>query len=444
MAINGLGGGGERVAGLVTQHENEIAKQTTAATAAGQEPGKTMVAVSPQAHARRVTQFKEEDPAAKARMTRANITKTQASTTELSNNCEINKHESAKEVYKTTATVLGKIAARGDFSSRSIGIALREAFEDPKLGYPSGKFEHGQKHVGMYKEDIDGGVYGSGKSATEGYQPPYINSRATVEANSDACSECIKKCKDADVAPTTKENHPEYFSEDNKIKNEALPNPQNPSLQKSEKIDDKWKVTYNAFDAVKPNDRQLEFDKPNGTKGKYTWPEGFDPKKYKSQLGRESSSYSDNVTIHQLKPGTVLVRVLGNGQSTKASCWSKLSDENSSFTCAKDLYTNLAVKPEWNGDGNLAIFVVPDDADIWVAEGKIASQVGSYTTVTKGETEKDGKNSQTFVFEGGGTQLNILTPDSGKPGFAGIESEIFANCTFCFRNDGIMDPNGMA
>ncbi len=163
---------------------------------------------------------------------------------------------------------------------------------------------------------------------------------------------------------------------------------------------------------------------------------GFDPKKYNRQLSRESSTFSGDVHIRKLEPGTVLVRVFGAGQSVKTACWARLDEVLSSVTCAQDLYKNLAVKAEWNGDGNLGVFIVPEGVDIWVAEGTIASQAEKYTAKV-GEGEKGKQQESTFLYEGGGTQVNILTPDAAGT-FAGVAPEIFDQCMFCFRDDGIV------
>ncbi len=184
---------------------------------------------------------------------------------------------------------------------------------------------------------------------------------------------------------------------------------------------------------------ECTFKKEDGKTTKYTWDAGFNPAEYSAQINRESNTFSGDVRIYKLEPGTVLVRVFGKGQSVKASCWCRADDSNSSVTCAKDLYEKLAVKAEWNGDGNLGIFIVPEGADIWVAEGKIAAQAEKYT----GKTNVNGKDVQgkhTFLYEGGGTQLNILTPNAPSQGtsFAGVEPQIFNQCMFCFRNDNMI------
>lgn len=198
-------------------------------------------------------------------------------------------------------------------------------------------------------------------------------------------------------------------------------------------------------------------DKNSGKKTTYTWEDGIDPKKFSAQIARESNTFCGDVRIRKLEPGTVLVRVFGQGQSVKASCWAKLDDDSSSVTCTQDLYKKLAVKAEWNGDGNLGILVVPEGTDIYVAEGKIASQAEKYAA----EVKRNGKNTQqqfTFLYEGGGTQVNILTPNlprqeqvegpvtekGNKPlayeTFAGIYPDVFEKCMFCFRNDNIIAP----
>lgn len=143
-------------------------------------------------------------------------------------------------------------------------------------------------------------------------------------------------------------------------------------------------------------------------------------KKYLSQLHREIDTFSGNVTIRKLLPGEVLMRDIGTKQTVKASCWTKGNGKDFVHN-GQSLHQNLAVKPEWNGGGTLAIFIVPNEVKFYVAEGKIASQ--------KIETF-DG----TYEFKGGRTQLNILTP--ADKDFAGNE-EIFNKCVAVIPNTGI-------
>ena len=111
----------------------------------------------------------------------------------------------------------------------------------------------------------------------------------------------------------------------------------------------------------------------------------------------------------------------------------------------------MAVRPDWNGDGNLGIWVIPEGVDIYVAEGKIASQVGPYsefemqpTDIVINDVKQNEKHQNDFfyIFEGGGTQLNILTSNSGS--FADMDSSIFDKTMFVFRDDEMIDPNKLA
>lgn len=142
--------------------------------------------------------------------------------------------------------------------------------------------------------------------------------------------------------------------------------------------------------------------------------------KYLPQLSREIGNFSGPITIRRLLPGEVLMRDIGTGQSVKGSYWTK-GDGKDFVHDGKSLHQNLAVKPEWNGGSTLAIFIVPNEGEFYVAEGKIASQ----------EIKTADGN---YELKGGGTQLSILTPKDEK--FSGNE-EIFNKCVAVIPNTRI-------
>lgn len=153
------------------------------------------------------------------------------------------------------------------------------------------------------------------------------------------------------------------------------------------------------------------------------WPEDMNDKtkeKHLPQLSREINTFSGSITIRRLLPGEVLMRDIGKEQSVKASCWTKGNGKDFVHN-GQCLHQNLAVKPEWNGGGTLAIFIVPNEGEFYVAEGKIASQ------------EIKGADGS-CVLKGGGTQLNILTPNSKN--FSDNE-EIFNKCVAVIPNTRI-------
>ena len=338
----------------------------------------------------------------------------------------------AKAVYRRLGNILKVITKDigGDFSSQSIGVALSSALkvrsELSTLG--------GTGTVGIFDEEIDGSEYkvGIGQKRTDQGYP------ATKP------EECYARCVATDL--------PSYSSSEKAI--EAIKNSKSPRLQNvkpKEKIFEDLTTTKTTMSKNASFSYKIEGKDPYKADGSFTkrgtltCPSGFPLDSYSSQLEREFNTFSGDVHIHKLEPGTVLVRVFGKGQSVKSSCWARLDDDKSSVTCAEDLYKKLAVMADWNGDGNLGVFVVPEDANIWVAEGKIASQFEKYTSTLASdkeqsqETESKGRTeSKYFVYQGTGTQLNILTPN--RRSFGGVEPEIFEKCMICFRNDGIMEP----
>ena len=352
----------------------------------------------------------------------------------------------AKAVYQRLGDILKEAfpQTNGDFSADHIATALSSALKTRTNLSTAG----GTGTVGMYHPDADGTEGGANQTRTT-HGVPAPNAWEKNESTGEwdvpvdlGQKQCLTSLGKAGIsAVSVGKVGQESMSVDDVLKN--APHPQNLGGCDFSKIpEDELSAHRYTFQ------EKIATDKTDKTPPKtttYTWEAGFDPKKYSGQLAYESNQFSSDVRIHKLEPGTVLVRVFGKGQSVKAACWARLEDVESSFTCAQDLYKKLAVKAEWNGDGNLGVFIVPEGVDIWVAEGTIASQAEKYTAKV-GEGEKGKEQKSTFLYEGGGTQVNILTPNSTPEMeekeepvfFAGVAPEIFAQCMFCFRDDGIV------
>ena len=331
----------------------------------------------------------------------------------------------SKAVYRRLSNILqiAKKKIGDDFSADNIATALSSALKARTDLSTAG----GTGEVGMYDPDADGTEkQGTNKRTERGVEAPYAwrkNSAGEYDPVEEGQKECLTSLGKAGISAVV-------GAESRSLKEVlegSLPtlqiHKQNPKSKFAEVSEDKL------------SEHKYTFSEGEKT-ATYTWDPIFKPKDFAGQLDYESNTFSGKVTIHRLEPGTVLVRVFGAGQSVKTACWARLDDDSSSVTCAQDLYKKLAVKAEWNGDGNLGVFIVPKDAKIWVAEGKIASQAEKYTADV-GEGDYDGRKESTFLYEGGGTQVNILTPDAAST-FAGVDPKIFDRCMFCFRDDGIV------
>lgn len=345
----------------------------------------------------------------------------------------------AKGVYTAAAVILGKVARCKTFSAENIKKAIIEGLE--KVNENKGTLKG---TVALYDAQEDGEAYKSneqkksthGTSALKGLTK-WDQEKEKPIAKVEGTNEGIKLCKKIGIDGRTE-----------LPQKEALPNPQNPTnikidFSSSKKTEGENKISYSfCFKNEKSEEKTVQ-------DLTITCPEDFKIENYNKQLEREINTYSKNVSIHQLEPGTVLVRVFGKEQSIMSSCWCNANDNTSAVTEAKDLYNTLAVKPEWNGDGNLGIFVVPEGVNIYVAEGKIASQIGTYAEYQTETTDKSingekqtkiSEKSYYYVFEGGGTQLNILTPNDND-NFAGVTNQkIFKQTMFVFRDDEMINP----
>lgn len=346
----------------------------------------------------------------------------------------------AKGVYTAAAVILGEVAKCEIFSAENIQKAITEGLK--KVNENKGTLKG---RVALYDAQEDGEAYKPNKQKKSTHGTSALKDLTKWDqkeekpiAQAEGTNEGMKLCKKIGIEPKT---------EKHEIEN--LPNPQNPTdfkinLDIPIKTEGENKISYSC-NAINKDNEIIK----TAQNLIITCPKDFKIENYIKQLKREFYTYSKNVNIHQLEPGTVLVRVFGKGQSIMASCWCNANDTTSAVTKAKDLYNTLAVKPEWNGDGNLGIFVVPEGVNIYVAEGKIASQVGTYAEYQTETTDKsiNGENqtkisekSYYYVFEGGGTQLNILTPNDND-NFAGVTNqEIFKQTMFVFRDDEMINP----
>ena len=303
--------------------------------------------------------------------------------------CDDSK-DAAKVVYENLGDILEAIKSKiGDvFSAEIIGKALDEALGEtplPLAGTAKGT-------VGKFARDVDDGTE-EGKASTRG------DTTASIAV-----------CKQLKIP-------------------EALPDTPNPAnLYVGSTFEEATITTLPDGSAnVSVNDGfKIHCDA------------GLEPTKYLKQFQSDAKTFSGDIHVHRLDPGTVLVRVFGQGQSPLRPCWAKLSDDSSSVTCPKDLLTKLAVLPDWNGDGNIAVMIVPKDPAVVVAEGKVATQTADYRETNNTAPELP-ISVKSFAFLGGGNQCNVLTEDlpegvGGYPPFANDSGGKLDNCMFCLRD----------
>ncbi|MDR0445016.1 MAG: hypothetical protein LBG98_01885 [Puniceicoccales bacterium] len=84
-----------------------------------------------------------------------------------------------------------------------------------------------------------------------------------------------------------------------------------------------------------------------------------------------ANCFSNGIVLRQLHGGEVIVRCCQGGASEPGSWWVSLQDFPLSL---QQLRENLANLPNWNQDGNLEFFVVPEECNITVLEGVVAAQ----------------------------------------------------------------------
>jgi hypothetical protein len=98
------------------------------------------------------------------------------------------------------------------------------------------------------------------------------------------------------------------------------------------------------------------------------------------ELCRSQQSFSKNITINRLNPGEILVRCCEKGSNEPGSWWVKIGDMPLSIVDVRD---GIAVKSEWNQDGNLEFFIVPEGCNTIILEGPASSQKLTATNTNK-------------------------------------------------------------
>ena len=88
-------------------------------------------------------------------------------------------------------------------------------------------------------------------------------------------------------------------------------------------------------------------------------------------LYHTQNTFSGGINIRRLQGGEVLVRCCEQGAKESGTFWSNISDMPLSIA---NIRNATAVLPDWNQNGNLEFFVVPENCDILVLEGTISSQ----------------------------------------------------------------------
>jgi hypothetical protein len=98
-------------------------------------------------------------------------------------------------------------------------------------------------------------------------------------------------------------------------------------------------------------------------------------------LRYNSMNFSGTITIRPLHPREVLVRCCQSdpaqdptqqqARKEPGTWWTDVRDMPLSVS---DIRSGLAIRPDWNQDGNLEFFVVPEDCDIIALEGLASSQ----------------------------------------------------------------------
>lgn len=69
----------------------------------------------------------------------------------------------------------------------------------------------------------------------------------------------------------------------------------------------------------------------------------------------------------------------------------------------------------------------------------LASQIGIYTKSSEASDEREDVKVISYIFQGGGTSLNILIPLNGSSNFAGISKKIWKACIFTIGHNDMMN-----
>jgi hypothetical protein len=98
--------------------------------------------------------------------------------------------------------------------------------------------------------------------------------------------------------------------------------------------------------------------------------------KIRDSIADQAQNFSNNahdpkIAVRQLSPGEVLVRCCQNGSREPGSWWVLIENMPQSIT---DVRNGLAVSPNWNQNGNLDFFLVPEGCDLFVLYGIASDQ----------------------------------------------------------------------
>jgi hypothetical protein len=154
-------------------------------------------------------------------------------------------------------------------------------------------------------------------------------------------------------------------------------------------------------------------------------------------LCRDQINFSNQITVRRLEAGEILVRCCQQNSPEPGGWWVKIQSMPLSIA---DVRNGIAVLPEWNQNGNLEFFIVPEGCNIVVLEGVTASQqlaldplsynnyqlpqptpmmggrvalVGGQIRLPQGCTSINGQ-----YLRGGANQISITGNWNGRPGAA--------------------------
>jgi hypothetical protein len=102
----------------------------------------------------------------------------------------------------------------------------------------------------------------------------------------------------------------------------------------------------------------------------------FLAKEIQDSIATNAQSFSNNapqpqIKVRQVNPGEMLVRCSQNGSREPGLWWTFISDMPLSILGVRN---GIAVLPNWNQDGNLEFFVVPEGCNMIVLEGIASDQ----------------------------------------------------------------------
>jgi hypothetical protein len=97
----------------------------------------------------------------------------------------------------------------------------------------------------------------------------------------------------------------------------------------------------------------------------------LNPVECQTKILGPSASFSGNIQVAQLQPGRIIARCCQGGSKEPGVWWVSLQDMPWGITSIR---SGTAVLPNWNQNGNLEFFVVPEPCNIVILEGWAASQ----------------------------------------------------------------------